>query len=236
MSHEIRTPMNAILGYAQLLRRNPGLDASQKQRIDVIHSSANHLLTLINDILEMSKIEAGRTTLTVEPFDLHTLLQDVRLMFTQISKAKGVALTFEQDADLPRMLEGDDGKIRQVGHQPSEQRVEVHRAGSNRRAGLGSSGRRRSLPRDHLCRRHGAGYRTRTCGQDFRGVRPGRFIYANGRNRPGADHQPQLRAHDAGRFSAFRAPQARAAYSRSHSTRMPLRQSNCPGAHFTRCH
>ena len=114
MSHEIRTPMNAILGYAQLLRRDRGLDASQKQRIDVIHSSANHLLTLINDILEMSKIEAGRTTLTLEPFDLHTLLGDVRLMFTQLSRTKGVELTFEQDPDLPRALEGDDGKIRQV--------------------------------------------------------------------------------------------------------------------------
>ena len=64
MSHEIRTPMNAILGYAQLLERDPDLGDAQKQKIDIIHSSGNHLLTLINDILEMSKIEAGRATLT----------------------------------------------------------------------------------------------------------------------------------------------------------------------------
>ena len=59
MSHEIRTPMNAILGYAQLLKRDRDLGADQKQKVDIIHSSGNHLLTLINDILEMSKIEAG---------------------------------------------------------------------------------------------------------------------------------------------------------------------------------
>ena len=136
MSHEIRTPMNAILGYAQLLQRDPALGDAQKQRIDVIHSSGSHLLTLINDILEMSKIEAGRTTLTVEPFDLHTLLKDVHLMFTQLTRTKGVELTFEQDAGLPRVLEGDVGKVRQVRHQPPEQRREVHRARPNRRAGL----------------------------------------------------------------------------------------------------
>jgi two-component system sensor histidine kinase/response regulator len=114
MSHEIRTPMNAILGYAQLLLRDRDLGGAQKQRIDVIRSSGNHLLTLINDILEMSKIEAGRTTLTVEPFDLHALLNDVHLMFSQLARAKGVALTFEPDADLPSGLEGDAGKVRQI--------------------------------------------------------------------------------------------------------------------------
>ena len=70
MSHEIRTPMNAILGYAQLLERDRDLGDDQKQKIDIIHSSGNHLLTLINDILEMSKIEAGRATLrgrTIRP-------------------------------------------------------------------------------------------------------------------------------------------------------------------------
>jgi signal transduction histidine kinase len=71
MSHEIRTPMNAILGYAQLLERDPNLRDDQKQKIDIIHNSGNHLLTLINDILEMSKIEAGRATHVLEPFDLH---------------------------------------------------------------------------------------------------------------------------------------------------------------------
>jgi signal transduction histidine kinase/FixJ family two-component response regulator len=114
MSHEIRTPMNAILGYAQLLRRNTALDEDQKQKIDIIHSSGSHLLTLINDILEMSKIEAGRTTLTVEPFDLHTLLTDVQWMFRELTEASGIDLIFEQDDRLPRALSGDAGKVRQV--------------------------------------------------------------------------------------------------------------------------
>ena len=114
MSHEIRTPMNAILGYAQLLRRDPGLGGEQKQKLDIIHSSGAHLLTLINDILEMSKIEAGRATLTVEPFDLPEMLNDVRLMFRELTEDKGLRLTFEQDPHLPRALAGDAVKVRQV--------------------------------------------------------------------------------------------------------------------------
>jgi signal transduction histidine kinase/HAMP domain-containing protein/ActR/RegA family two-component response regulator len=114
MSHEIRTPMNAILGYAQLLGRDPDLGDDRKQKIDIIHSSGNHLLTLINDILEMSKIEAGRATLTVEPFDLPALLTDVQLMFRELTEKKGLELIFEQDAGLPRVLSGDAGKVRQV--------------------------------------------------------------------------------------------------------------------------
>ncbi len=114
MSHEIRTPMNAILGYAQLLERDPQLGEDQKQKIDIIHSSGTHLLTLINDILEMSKIEAGRTTLSIAPFELHALLHDVEWMFRGLAENKALALTFEQDADLPRWLSGDAGKVRQV--------------------------------------------------------------------------------------------------------------------------
>ena len=114
MSHEIRTPMNAILGYAQLLERDQDLRDDQKQKIDIIHNSGNHLLTLINDILEMSKIEAGRATHAVEPFDLHALLHDVQWMFRDLTENKGLELTFEQEPHLPRALLGDAGKVRQV--------------------------------------------------------------------------------------------------------------------------
>jgi len=114
MSHEIRTPMNAILGYAQLLRRDPELGAEQKHKIGIIHAGGAHLLTLINSILEMSKIEAGRATLIVEPFDLGELLNDVRLMFQELTGKKGLTLTFEQDPQLPRALAGDAVKVRQV--------------------------------------------------------------------------------------------------------------------------
>jgi PAS domain S-box-containing protein len=114
MSHEIRTPMNAILGYAQLLRRDPDLGDAQKHKIGIVHSSGAHLLTLINSILEMSKIEAGRTTLDVEPFNLRELLNDVRLMFRELTEKKSLTLTFEQDPHLPRALAGDAVKVRQV--------------------------------------------------------------------------------------------------------------------------
>ena len=98
MSHEIRTPMNAILGYAQLLERDRDLRDEQKQKIDIIHSSGNHLLTLINDILEMSKIEAGpRDARRGRTIRLHALLHDVQRMFRELTEHKGLELTFEQE-------------------------------------------------------------------------------------------------------------------------------------------
>ena len=114
MSHEIRTPMNAILGYAQLLERDRNLGDDQRQKIDIIHSSGSHLLTLINDILEMSKIEAGRATLVLEPFDIRALMRDVQWMFRELAEHKGLELTFEPDSSLPAALSGDAGKVRQV--------------------------------------------------------------------------------------------------------------------------
>jgi PAS domain S-box-containing protein len=114
MSHEIRTPMNAILGYAQLLGRDRHLGDEQKRKIDVIHSSGSHLLTLINDILEMSKIEAGRTTLKIETFSLGALLEEVHSMFRELVAGKGLALSFEHASAVPDELSGDPGKIRQV--------------------------------------------------------------------------------------------------------------------------
>jgi signal transduction histidine kinase/DNA-binding response OmpR family regulator len=114
MSHEIRTPMNAILGYAQLLRRDRSLSAGQREKIETILSSGDHLLYLINNVLEMSKIEAGRTTLMVGPFDLHALLDGLHLMFRELARAKELELRFSPFQNLPRIVEGDCGKVRQV--------------------------------------------------------------------------------------------------------------------------
>jgi CheY-like chemotaxis protein/anti-sigma regulatory factor (Ser/Thr protein kinase) len=114
MSHEIRTPMNAILGYAQLLQRDESLSATQKQSLEVIHSSGQHLLTLINDILEMSKIEAGRTTLSSEPFEVGALLHEVERMFVGLAREKCLALSVELVGALPAAFEGDAVKVRQV--------------------------------------------------------------------------------------------------------------------------
>ena len=114
MSHEIRTPMNAILGYAQLLRRDPVLALSQRQKVDVILLSGDHLLTLINGVLEMARIEAGRVTLDVRPFDLRQLIEGVRQMFVGSAREKEIALAFDVSPELVQRVTGDAGKIRQV--------------------------------------------------------------------------------------------------------------------------
>jgi len=114
MSHEIRTPMNAILGFSQLLRRDAEATPKQKQQIETINRSGEHLLSLINDILEMAKAEAGRTTLNPAAFDLHALISDVEKMLRQRAEDKGLRLEVEQSKELPRFVMADEGKLRQI--------------------------------------------------------------------------------------------------------------------------
>jgi signal transduction histidine kinase/CheY-like chemotaxis protein len=114
MSHEIRTPMNAILGFAQLLRRDGALASGQRAYVDTILRSGEHLLVLINDILEMSRIEAGSARLHAEATDLHALFAGIHDMFTLATDTKGLALRFERSADVPRWATTDAGKLRQV--------------------------------------------------------------------------------------------------------------------------
>ena len=114
MSHGIRTPMNAILGYTQILQRDPAIGKRQHEYVDVISRSGEHLLGLINDILEMSKIEAGRATLNPEEFDFYALIEDIEAMFRVRSNQKGIALEFERTGAVPRFLCADGGKIREV--------------------------------------------------------------------------------------------------------------------------
>jgi PAS domain S-box-containing protein len=114
MSHEIRTPMNAILGFAQLMERDPSLSAQSREHLDIINRSGEHLLMLINDILEMSKIEAGRATFVPTTFDLHALLQDIERMFHVRTDAKKLRFLLEKVGDVPRWAVTDEGKLRQV--------------------------------------------------------------------------------------------------------------------------
>lgn len=114
MSHELRTPLNAILGFAQLMERDAALTARQKASLATINRSGEHLLTLINDVLEMSKIEAGRTVLHSIPFDLHQLLQTLQEMFQVRAEAKQLSLQFDIATDLPQYVFTDEGKLRQV--------------------------------------------------------------------------------------------------------------------------
>jgi|GEM_PF-1299161 len=114
MSHEIRTPMNAILGFSQLLQRDPRLSAAQREHVDTINRNGEHLLALINDVLEMSKIEAGRSTLHPVAFDLRTLIRDIETMFRLRTDARGVSLIVDIAPDVPRYAVMDEGKLRQI--------------------------------------------------------------------------------------------------------------------------
>ena len=92
MSHEIRTPMNAVLGYTQLIENDPELPDNYRRPLKAIHSAGNHLISLIDDILDLSKIEAGAMELDARDFDLDDLTEDISEMFRDTLRAEGTAL------------------------------------------------------------------------------------------------------------------------------------------------
>ncbi len=114
MSHELRTPLNVILGFAQLLSYSNSLTAHQQQYLDAISRSGEHLLMLINDVLEMSKIEAGRIILNEIDVDLCAVIQTLQQMFQFKAESKGLQLMVEQSSDLPQYIRTDESKLRQV--------------------------------------------------------------------------------------------------------------------------
>jgi len=114
MSHEIRTPLNAIIGFSQLMNRDKLLSDQQKEyNVSIIHAG-EHLLALINDILELSKIEAGRVVLSPTNFDLYTLIDDIRMIFNERVTSKNLQFICEKAADLPRYVNMDESKLRQI--------------------------------------------------------------------------------------------------------------------------
>jgi two-component system sensor histidine kinase/response regulator len=114
MSHELRTPLNAILGFSELMGSDPNLTPSQRENLSAINRSGEHLLTLINAVLDLSKIEAGRIVLVEEDFDLQHLLVNLESMFYLRVRNKGLKLTLECDADVPRFIRSDPLKLRQT--------------------------------------------------------------------------------------------------------------------------
>ena len=94
MSHELRTPLNAILGFSRLLARDERLNAQQQEMLDIIDRSGEHLLSMVNDVLSLARIEAGRIELNSEVFDLAQLLQDVGWMMQSRAEGKGFDLTW----------------------------------------------------------------------------------------------------------------------------------------------
>ncbi len=114
MSHELRTPLNSVIGFAQILSQDTSFKPEQQKRLRIINRSGEHLLSLINNILEMSQIEAGQTPLQETDFDLHTVLQDMQDMFCLKVQKKGIQFVLELDPDLPQYISADEGKLRQV--------------------------------------------------------------------------------------------------------------------------
>ncbi len=114
MSHELRTPLNAILGFSSLMRREPGISASHRETLDIINRSGDHLLTLINDVLEITKIEAGRLQLEAAPLDLGGVARDVASMMRIRAREKGLDLLFDQSPSFPRCIIGDEARLRQI--------------------------------------------------------------------------------------------------------------------------
>lgn len=114
MSHEIRTPLNAIIGFSQLLNRDKQLTSSQKEYSTSVIRAGEHLLSLINDVLELSKIEAGRVVLNPTNVDLHSLLEDIQKLFKDRAQSKHLRFICEISDDLPRFVYVDDSKLRQI--------------------------------------------------------------------------------------------------------------------------
>lgn len=114
MSHELRTPLNAILGFSQLMIRQGSLNDEQHHHLGIIQNSGEHLLQLINEILDMSKIEAGHIQLNPTQFDLYHLLESLEGMFHLRASQKLIQLQVHRSPNLPQFIETDEGKLRQV--------------------------------------------------------------------------------------------------------------------------
>jgi signal transduction histidine kinase/DNA-binding NarL/FixJ family response regulator len=114
MSHELRTPLNGILGYAQILQRHPPLTPLQDDGLRTIYQSGKHLLTLINDVLDLAKIEARKLELYPEEVHLITLLEGVIGMIRMAAAQKSITFVYELQPDVPALIKADEKRLRQV--------------------------------------------------------------------------------------------------------------------------
>lgn len=114
MSHELRTPLNTILGFTQLMSRDHNSTSDQRDTLDIINRSGAHLLNLINDVLEMSKIESGQQCVNPKDFDLYGLLENLKEIFSFKLQGKGLTLDLECETSVPRYVKADEGKLSQI--------------------------------------------------------------------------------------------------------------------------
>jgi signal transduction histidine kinase/ligand-binding sensor domain-containing protein/CheY-like chemotaxis protein len=114
MSHELRTPLNAILGFSALVRDDPGLSEKHRQNLDIVSRGGEHLLGLIDDVLDMAKIEAGRIGLERAPFDLTDIVRDAVVVMQARARDKGLELSLSISSTVPRFVWSDAGKLRQL--------------------------------------------------------------------------------------------------------------------------
>ncbi|MGM0738241.1 MAG: PAS domain-containing protein [Bacteroidota bacterium] len=155
MSHEIRTPLNSIIGFSRLLERDTGLTDKQVEQIQTIIRSSEHLLTLVNDILDFSRIEAGAAVLNPSRFPLRRLVDDVCQLFSLRAEQKGLRLLVDIPGDIPGVVEADEARIKQVLVNLMSNAVKMTEQGhislrirSDRPSGTGSADRS-SLADDH---------------------------------------------------------------------------------------
>jgi signal transduction histidine kinase/CheY-like chemotaxis protein len=114
MSHELRTPLNAVLGFSQVMRNSPDATTSQIENLNIITRSGEHLLNLINNVLDISKIESGRVELEESHIYLHQLLEELKSLMNVRAHEKGLDFSLEKSPDLPGHIVADAGKLRQV--------------------------------------------------------------------------------------------------------------------------
>lgn len=114
MSHELRTPLNAVLGFSSLMMVDANLTAGQRDNLATINRSGEHLLGLINDVLDMAKVESGRMVVNLEPVDVDDLVGDVIAVMAVRARQKGLQLNLDTSGDHPRFVELDPGKLRQI--------------------------------------------------------------------------------------------------------------------------
>jgi signal transduction histidine kinase/DNA-binding NarL/FixJ family response regulator len=114
MSHELRTPLNSILGYAQILQFDPAMPPHRKDAINVIHRSGNHLLSLIDGLLDIAKIEAGKMRLESDELALPAFLEQIVQMFAPLAAEKGLAFEFLCHSGMPAVVRADHKRVRQI--------------------------------------------------------------------------------------------------------------------------